>query len=67
VKLHGLPTISAQRLEWIVVYFGAGDDRYLFVKKVSQLPYDPALGLTSQTKEYEIVPGKDRIYELRHD
>src|SRR6185503_8802901 len=67
MQFDRLTTVGADRIEWIVVNFRTSNDWNLRVKQVSKLPNDAALRLTAQTKQNQVVPGKDRINELRHD
>jgi len=48
------------------VNFAAGDERHLRVEQRGQRAKDPALGLTAQAKQDEIVPGKNGIDDLGH-
>src|SRR5882724_2652215 len=62
-----LPAISRYRLEGIVVDLGTGDDGELIVQEFSELTNDPALGLSSESKQDDVVSGKNCIDELRND
>src|SRR5439155_5986899 len=57
----------AERRERIVVDLAAGDDRYPFVEQIHEPAQNPALRLTTEPEEDEVVPGKDRVHELRDD
>src|SRR5437867_4856956 len=66
MQLNRLTAVGADRMKRIVVNLGPGDDRYFRIKQVSQLPNDPAFGLTAQAKQDQVVPGENRVDELRH-
>ena len=66
MQLNRLPAVGADRMKRIVVNLGPGDDRYFRIKQVGQLPNDAAFGLTAQAKQNQVMPGENRVDELRH-
>jgi hypothetical protein len=62
VKCDRLPAIRRYWIKRIVINFRTGNDRNLFVEKISQLTDDATFGLPAQAEEDGAVLGKDGVY-----
>src|SRR5262249_57713810 len=51
----------------IVVDLAARQHGNLFVEQPDQEPRDPRLGLTALAEKDDVLPGQDRVLDLRHD
>ncbi len=58
---------AADRRQRIVVDLAARHDRDLLVEQIDQTAKDPALRLTAETEQDEVVSRQDRVDELRDD
>jgi hypothetical protein len=56
---------AAHRGERVVVDLAAGDDRNVLVEQAGDPAQDPALGLSPQSEQNEIVPREDGVDNLR--
>jgi hypothetical protein len=59
--------VLRDRAQRVVVDLAAGEDRDLLVEQVHELPHDPALRLAAQAEQDEVLPGEQRVHDLRHD
>src|SRR5579859_3930743 len=62
--------LAAPPADWsvrIVVHFASGQIRHMRVEQSRKGAQDAAFGLTAQSQQDEIVPGKNRVDDLRHD
>src|SRR5262249_15895703 len=59
--------VSADRAERIIINLRPGADRDLFVEQRRQCTQDAALGLAAQPKQDDVVPGQQRVDDLRND
>src|SRR5438128_10975333 len=67
IKPESLAAVRRDGMKRIVIDFGPGDYRDLFVKQFGELAYDATLGLAAQAKQDQIMSRQDRIHELRND
>ena len=51
----------------VVVDLAAGDDRHPLVEQAGERADDAGLGLAALAEEDHVVPGEQRVLELRHD
>src|SRR3989449_4951700 len=64
---QALATARADRSERIVVDLAAGQHRDLLVEQAHQQPRDARLGLAALAEKNDVLPGQDRVLDLRHD
>ena len=64
--LQQITAAPAKRRIGIVVDFASGNVRKLWIEQGGQGAKDAALGLSTQTKQYKIMPGQNCIDDLRH-
>src|SRR5213594_3522431 len=62
-----LISLRTDRSEWIVVDLAAGQHRDLLVEQAHQQPRDARLGLAALAEKDHVLPGQDRVLDLRHD
>ena len=58
---------AADRAQRVVVDFAARNDGNFGIEKIGEAAEDAALGLAAQAKQNKIMPGKQRVHDLRDD
>ena len=67
VGRNALAPVGGERRQGVVVDFAPGNDRNGLVQERRQGPENPRLRLTAQAEQDEIVPGQNRVDDLRDD
>ncbi len=54
-------------MEWVVVDLRPRDNRDRLIEQVDQAPRQPGLGLAALAEQDDVLPGQDRVFDLRND
>ena len=54
-------------MEWVVVDLRPRDNRDRLIEQVDQAPRQSGLGLAALAEQDDVLPGQDRVFDLRND